>query len=105
MRLFIVCHNCNEKIYLTTAARTRDELPHAFNITCPNCNNMNTYYRTEVIAEPSGPSGTAAGAIIGGLIGLLGGPLGALLGATIGGGLGAAADNNDRTAVERFNRS
>jgi hypothetical protein len=84
---------------------TRSQLQYSFLIQCPYCARRNTYYSYEVFAETTAIT-SVGGAVVVGLIGLIiGGPLGGLLGALGGGVIGAGAEERDRAAVERFNRS
>ena len=105
MRLYLFCRYCRNKIYLTTIVSTRNQLLPTFELQCPFCGTRGIYCNYEVFAETSSITGLG-GAVVGGLIGLLiGGPLGVLLGGLGGGAIGTGAEESDKAAVERFNRS
>jgi predicted RNA-binding Zn-ribbon protein involved in translation (DUF1610 family) len=106
LRLYVVCHNrSHAKIYTSSAAQIRSQLPYAFELQCPSCGNRDIYHNYEVFAEEE-PTKVPVGAILGGILGaIIAGPIGALGGAILAGGVGAGADNADRQAVERFNSS
>ena len=109
MRLFVYCHQCNNKIYFTSAAKTRNKLPFSFGlkcsqITCSTHRQDIAYFRNDVRAE-SDQSGAVSGAVILGVLGaVVGGAAGALLGGLIGASAGSNSDQ-DSIAVERFNNS
>ena len=101
MRLYVQCHDCSERIYLSTRARKRSELPNHMEITCPHCGYTDFYSRDEVHAEAE-TGVTIGGAVLGGLIGLLGGPLGVIIGGIGGSILGANADAEEQRRVREF---
>jgi len=104
LRHYVVCNFCRNKIYFSTNARVRSELPVQFNLVCPHCNNPFNYYNSNVFAE-AGQLRTG-GAVLGGLLGLaVGGGTAALLGAILGGLLGESQERADITAVQEFNNS
>ena len=90
MRLYVVCRECGDKIYLDIVANSRKELldkvgKYSFEVRCPHCGTKDYYTVNEVIAEPSVGT-TLAGAGLGVLVGgVLGGPIGLLLGGALGG--------------------
>ncbi len=104
MRLYVICRHCNQKIYFNSPAKSRRELPAFFQLKCPNvtCQQTNLYNSFEVYAEPALTA--TSGAVLGGLLGLLLGPEGAVGGAILGGAIGKAKEQEEKEAVERFNR-
>jgi hypothetical protein len=104
MRLYAVCKQCREKIYLRKVVSTRSDLPLSFHLLHQNCAHLDYYTSQDVMAE-SGTPATLGGAAIGGLIGLLGGPLGLILGGATGAFLGASSDADEEKHVKKFNRS
>lgn len=105
MRLYLVCYQCQNKIYLSKIVSTRDQLPYTFELRCPICSSQYVYDNGEVVAESSSITGSGS-AVVAGLAGLLlGGPLGALIGGISGAIVGSGFEESDRAAVERFNQS
>jgi hypothetical protein len=106
MKLFVICRNYREKVYLTfnNPVFERRDISPSLTVTCPRCNSQEFFSNRDVYAEPDASDATS-GAIIGGLIGLLAGPEGAIIGAGIGGMIGAGARERDQNAVRRFNQS
>lgn len=103
MKLFISCHYCDQRFYLSTVYPSRRDIPTALTIGCPYCQNEYYYTPNEIWAEPGTGAplaGTALGAIVGGLIG---GPIGLLLGGALGGTAGVSSEQQDREAAHRFN--
>lgn len=111
MKLFVICRNYREKVYVTfnNPVFERRDISPSFTIICPKCNSHEFFSNRDVYAEPDAPEATSgaitSGAIIGGLIGLLAGPEGAIIGAGIGGMIGAGARERNQNAVRRFNQS
>jgi|SRR3990172_9814559 len=103
MRLFVHCIHCNNKIYLSSNAKTRQELPYNFEISCASCGKLGYYTSRNVFAE-SGLTATG-GALLGGLLGLAFGGAGALAGAILGGMVGKNSQDQDAIDVSRFNNS
>ena len=103
MRLFVKCKQCGNKIYLSSNAKNRIELPMLIILKCPSitCNRENTYWRNDVIAEPD--LNAASGAILGAAFGLLLGPDGAVVGGLLGAAVGSRREKEDLEAVNRFN--
>jgi len=108
MRLYVICKECGEKVYLDIVAYTRKELlekigNYSFRVRCNQCGYEDYYTINEVTAEPTFGS-TVAGAGIGALIGgVLAGPIGLLLGGALGGTAGMNAEEQEKENVERFN--
>jgi len=108
MRLYVVCRECGDKIYLDIVANSRKELlekvgKYSFEVRCYHCGTLNYYTVNEVIAEPSVGT-TLAGAGLGALVGgVLGGPIGLLLGGALGGAAGANTEEQEKENARRFN--
>jgi len=104
LRHYVICNYCRNKIYFSTNARVRSELPVQFNLVCPHCNNPSNYHNSNVFTEVG--QLRTGGAILGGLLGLAaGGGAAALLGAILGGLLGESQERADIAAVKEFNSS
>ena len=103
MQLFTNCFNCKYKIYVTSNAKVRYELPTAFELNCLHCYKKYVYTPNNVYAESR--LTTAGGAFLGGIIGLAFGGAGALVGTILGGLLGRSAEEQDEESVRRFNNS
>lgn len=89
MRLYVLCPNTRQPIYLADVVEYRTQLIPWFTLSCPHEPGINhTYSRDNVIPEPE----IGGFAIAGGLVGLLGGPLGIILGGMAGATLGASAE-------------
>jgi len=103
MRLFASCIKCGYRIYITSNATIRQELPFSFELACSNCGTRHIYNPLNVQAE----SGLTAvgGAFLGALLGLTLGGAGALAGAILGGLLGKSTEEQDEEKVRRFNNS
>jgi len=103
MRLSTKCHNCAYKIFISSTATERQQLPEQFELTCLHCGKKFFYTPYKVIAE----LGLTAkeGAFLGGLIGLVFGGAGALAGAILGGALGKSNQDQDEEKVRGFNES
>ncbi len=109
MKLYIRCRHCNNRIYINSTARTRNELPFRFTLQClePNCflHGRNVYSPNDVYAE-SEQMGSLSGAIILGGLGLLSfGILGGLIGGGAGFLVGRPSDNDDMQAARIFDES
>lgn len=106
MKLYVICRNCREKVYLkfTNPVYTRSDIRDGFYVLCPKCNFKEFFSNRGLYAETDASDATS-GAIVGGLIGLLAGPEGAIIGAGIGSVIGAGAREKDQNAVRRFNQS
>ncbi len=105
MRLYIICPDCDRKVYLAVTARNRHELmrkwSYEFNIeTHPG--RIYKYNVDKVRAERSGRS-TGTGALVGGLVGLIGGPIGVAAGTGIGSLWGYNKDMDEQAQVDYFN--
>ena len=103
MRLYLQ-GQCGHKIYLTSPAQTRAELPGWFQLQCPHDQQAGYYANQNVFAEPESGQ-TAGGAILGGLVGLLAGPIGLILGGAAGASFGAATEKTELARANRFNES
>jgi hypothetical protein len=102
MRLYVLCPNTRQPIYLANVVEYRTQLMPWFTLSCPHEPGFNhTYSRDNVIPEPE-LGALGGGAVAGGLVGLLGGPLGIILGGMIGATLGASAEEEERRRVQRF---
>lgn len=101
MKIYVECHYCGRRIYITSKVRKRRELPVHMEIKCPYCGSPDTYNREEVEAEAE-VGATVGGAILGGLVGLLGGPVGVIIGGFGGSILGANADEEEKRRVREF---
>jgi hypothetical protein len=95
---------CGHKIFLTSPALTRADLPAWFHLICPHDQQGGYYSTRNVFAEPESGQ-TAGGAILGGLVGLLAGPIGLILGGTAGASLGAATEKTELARAKHFNES
>jgi len=102
MRLYVVCPDKNQRIYLSIVVQRRSEVDEIFTVRCPYDGQTHAFRRGDVEAEPS--LGASIGsAIIGGLIGaLVAGPLGAILGGGAGLAVGNNAEEEERRKVRQF---
>jgi hypothetical protein len=103
VKLYLQGH-CGHRIYLTSPATTRSEIPAWFQLQCPQDQSFYLYSSRSVVAQPESGH-TAGGAFLGGIVGLLGGPIGLILGGAAGAMLGAANENTEVAKANRFNQS
>lgn len=102
MRLYVICPNIRQRIYLSFIVENRSQIYESFTIQCPYDRQTHTYRREDVKAEPTLGS-SIGGTILGGLIGvLLGGPIGAILGGGAGLVIGSNTEEEERRRVRRF---
>lgn len=104
MRLYVICRHCNQKLYFSSPAKTKFELPPVFQLTCTNfgCNRADNYTQNDASAESDITA--ASGAVLGGIAGLILGPEGAIVGATLGSLFGKKRQENEQSEVDRFNQ-
>lgn len=107
MKIYCYCSSCNNKIYLSSTAQTRQQLANTwgnyFSVNCKICQSPNQLHVNSVKAETSQgntPYATGAG---GGLVGAIAGPIGVVIGLVVGGIAGGVALSKDKEAVNRFN--
>src|SRR5688572_22163228 len=100
MKIYCNCNSCNNKMYLSFTAQTRQQLANAwgnyFSINCKTCQSPNQVYINSVIAETTQgniPYATGAG---GGLVGAIAGPIGVVFGLVVGGIAGGVALSKDK---------
>lgn len=103
MRLYVICPNTNQRIYLSFVVERRSQIYESFTVRCPYDEQTHSYGREDVEAEPTIGS-SIGGAILGGIVGgLLAGPIGAILGGGAGLLMGSNAEEEERRRVRRFN--
>lgn len=103
MKLYVICPNTTQRVYLPFVVENRSQIDEFFTITCPYDELTHTYNREDIIAEPTLGS-AIGGTILGGLIGaLLGGPIGAILGGAGGLFIGSNTEEEERRRVQQFN--
>lgn len=109
MKIFCTCSFCNRKIYLTTKAKTRQELSNnwgiSFSVNCSYCQSKNQVNINFVNAESSYVNLPLSTTIGGGLIGILAGPIGIIIGLGVGGVSGGLKRYNDKQDVKYFNNN
>ena len=49
MAIYVVCHACGQRIYLTSPPKTA--VPYRFEVQCPYCVTESSYSRSEVVEE------------------------------------------------------
>jgi len=104
MKFYISCRECGIKLYFSSEAKLRNELPTSLKFTCFNGHTF--YYSSQEVWAEVGFSAFTSGALIGGVIGAVaGGSAGATIGAFLFGAAGANQDEREREAVKRFNNS
>lgn len=104
MKLYVEFPNCG-RIFLSSRAQFRHNLPEIFTLRCPKNGTTCTFRRSDVKAS-SDSLATIGGGIIGLIAGgLIAGPIGLILGGLLGGGIGGGADSQDIEAAKRFNQS
>lgn len=102
MRLYVVCPNTNQRIYLSLVVERQSQIDEFFTVRCPLDRQTHTYRREDVQAEPT-LGASIGGAILGGLIGaVLAGPLGAILVGGAGLFIGSNAEEEERRRVRQF---
>jgi hypothetical protein len=108
MKIYYNCKSCNNKIYLSSSAQTRQQLSETwgnyFTVTCKTCHTPNEVHVNSINAEitqGNTPYVTGAG---GGLVGAIAGPIGVVIGLLSGGIAGSVALSKDKEAVNRFNK-
>ena len=101
MRVFVLCDQCQEKIYLNDVRDHRSQYPPELHLKCSSCGHHGFYHRGDLEAE-SGTNAAVAGLIAGGAAGTLAGPIGNVVGAGIGAVLGSNVDDQEKQKVEAF---
>jgi len=102
MRLYVLCPNTLQRIYLDSVVEYRSQLAPWFTLNCPHEHGVqHEYNNNDVIPEPEGGMLTS-GAVVVGLVGLLGGPIGIILGGASGATLGASAEEEEQRRIRRF---
>jgi len=102
MRFYVICPNANQLIYLSLAVERRSQIDEFFTVRCPFDEQIHSYRREDVKAEPTFGA-SLGGAILGGLIGaILAGPLGAILGGGAGLSIGSNAEEEERRRARQF---
>jgi hypothetical protein len=102
MRLFVLCPNTKQKIYLTNVVEHRTQLIPLFTLSCPYEHGLYHQYSSNDVIPEAELGSLTSGAIAGGLVGLLGGPEGIIIGGMIGAALGASKEEEERRKVQRF---
>ena len=107
MKIYCNCNSCNNKVYLSSSAQTRQQLSDSwgnyFSVTCKTCNTPNEVHVNSINAEitqGNTPYATGAG---GGVVGAIAGPIGVVIGIVTGGIAGSVTLSKDKEAVNRFN--
>lgn len=103
MRLFVRNKLSGEKTYLRATARSRSELAHVIGGQLFSVNGH--WYTIWDVEAEAGFEGTAVGAVVGGLIGAILGGGGVIAGGLLGGIIGRSKQEQEKMAVEVFNRS
>ncbi len=102
MRLYVVCPNTRQKIYLSNVVEHRSQLIPWFTLSCPHEPGIFHQYSSNDVFPEAEAGSLIGGAIAGGLVGLLGGPEGIVLGGMIGAAMGASKEEEERKKVQRF---
>ena len=109
MKIYCICNSCNNKVYLSSTAQSRQQLAVNwgiyFSINCNNCQSPNWVYVNKVRAETSQRNTLYATGAGGGLVGSIAGPIGVVIGFIAGGIVGGVGLSKDKEAVDRFNNS
>ena len=104
MRLYTICKTCRYKVYISSSAKTRLDLPVLFYLTCPNL-HQHEYHPKDIFAETSVRHVALGSALIGGLVGSIAGRISGVVGTILGGLLGLGSERQDSDDVLRFNES